>query len=101
MYDMTIFYFNTNQGQSDDVLISRGKIREEITFRRQQLYVVDLDPNGNINKKRIKVSNKEGEVYKRAFWLSSRNIEKASEIVDEYLKEKWLEARNRLQKLEA
>lgn len=103
MYDITIFYFNTKTGHkvNDDVLISRGKIREEIKRGHQQLYIVDLDPNGNIKKKWIKVPVKEGDVHRRAFWLSSRNIEKASEIVDEYLKEKWIEARDRLQRLEA
>lgn len=94
-----IYYFNNADNKW---LMAKGHLRLSNwsdTGSRVPLNIVDLD-EGNINKKFIKVPVEEGKIYRRAFWLSSDDLNRALDIINDYEKAKWIEARERLQRIE-
>ena len=105
---MFVYYFRHKEVGKIGVMIAKTVGEPKETVRGRTLHVVDLDPefndicdpgNKGHMKKWIVVPKEEGKVYRRVFWLNDYDLEKAEDIINDYLKEKWLEQRKKLERM--
>ncbi|MBO7450931.1 MAG: hypothetical protein J6U54_11250 [Clostridiales bacterium] len=102
---MYMFWFNGNHRTDDTIYCSKIVRVLDGNYRRkkEEAYIVELDPNGAIPKSnkwnRAIVSKEEGKVWQRRFWLSTEDYEKAMDIVNDYLKERWLKVQRQADNL--
>lgn len=101
---MYVFWFGENHGQDDTVFGGKviGKPRSNGMTHNSRIYLmrVDIDPDSYLGKKKkgITVPTEEGVIYKRAFWLEEEDTNRATDIVNDYLKDKYLEMQRKIEK---
>lgn len=102
---MYVFWFNSQKG-NDDTIYCAKVVKKLRTFNdtKRTLIQVEVDPDSPLTLKKgqsvISVPETEGAVYKRRFWLKEEDPIRAMEIVNDYLKQKWLDTQKRMMKLE-
>ena len=100
-----IFCFN-NPKDENDIFMSTGHIIREIRMVGSKIpvFAMRLDNQGKRPVNWIKVPVKEGNIYRRSFWISAENedeaINRGMDIIDDYKKLRWIKAKERLERLE-
>ena len=83
---MYVYYFRTRNSRSNHILVSHCTETKPCAWvaRSCDVVVAILD-NGYIPKSQIVVPRREGAVYKRVFWLKEHDMERARQIVKDYI----------------
>lgn len=101
---MYVFWFGNDKSQDDTVFCGKviGTPRENGTAYHGQidLLYVRIDPDSYLGKKKkvATIPAEEGVIYKRTFWLEEEDINRATDIVNDYLKNKYLEMQRKIEK---
>ena len=101
---MYLYYFNSNiSGKSDNTVI----IVEIDGFEVVKRQFKNLTNYAKVHLKKkirnrdwVKTGVNEGEIFDRSFWLNDYDIKRADDIITNYEKTKWMEMREKLEKLD-
>ena len=82
---MVIYYFNTKLGRRFLQVWTKNSIEDIDVLESDNKSIVVAKIRGRDTL--LRLSGKEGKVYKKAFWLHDLDYERADQIIDGYYKE--------------
>lgn len=97
-----VFDFNSENGRSKKLRMAVAESEKTEVIQRGHARLIKVNIiSGNIpHKSWILIPEKEGAIYRRKFWLSSEDVNKALDIINDYEKAKWLKLQEKYTEME-
>lgn len=100
---MYLYYFNTENGTSDKILVSEiVKVGASPRYKKLVVYVSEDSEicTARLNRSTIVVTHREeGKIWRRTFWLNDYDMDQARQIVADYTRAKKEELIRKLNRM--